>query len=1016
MAQIAPDTTLSIPSQVTVEDNIYTIEGGVEVGSNLFHSFEDFSVPTGAEAFFNNASTIDNILTRVTGGQISNIDGLIRANGTANLFLLNPNGIVFGENARLEIGGSFFASTAHRLELSDGSFFSATEPETPLLTVSVPVGVQLGNAPGSIDIRGSGLADRFELSNSGLSVKPGRSIALLGGNITLNGGIVSAPSGRVEIGGVLEGAVGFDEGLTFDYDSVSEWGDVQFLNRSSVVVPTSDLDNAPNTGIQIVGRQIALDGSQIATLTQNHQASGSVDIQASELLRLGGSIDIFPFSASIETQVSETATGNGGNLNVTSPRVEVGDGARIETLSFGSGNAGDVTVNADSIQIIGSAPSRGFIIDPIKIFEQTTNSRISSETFGGGEGGNVNVITHDLYFNNSGQIRTLTGSEANGGTINVNARDLSAENSAPLNPFVSSGISSLTTDTGIGGDINVTTQRATLQDGAQISARTLSAGLGGSVRVRASESIAARGVSPTFSFILSGVFADVLGSGDGGTLSVTAPQLTLSEGGGMTSFVLSQIAGSTLPGGGLGNAGDVNIVADSIELLGVSPLNPENFTQMGSVTFGVGDAGDVRVSARQIQLRDGAVLVSSVVSSVSIWGDPVDRAGTGNSGQLHVDVSESLEVFGTNPVLASATFVGTQTFGIGSAGDFTLNTDRLLLRDGGSLGSFTSATGNAGQIQVNASEIVIRGRGQNGFRASTLAATAFEPDESLQQAFFIPDIPTGNTGNVTIQTDRLILEDGGGINVRHDGIGNAGRLDIDASEIVIGRDARITATTAFGVGGDVALHARESLQLHDNGTIALSALGDVGNGGNLSIEAGTISLLDRNTIQANALRGSGGNIRIATEGIFTSPQSSITASSQLGIDGIVEITQPTVDTRAAFVQLNNTPIDPTTQIVSACGVARDNSFIVTGNGGLPPDPTAVLRGQTVWVDTRLSDEIELSSSGEISADEIEESSIDSPPVEATGWKRHENGLVELVVTSSTQQENRRVRSPCHRDL
>jgi len=194
MAQIAPDTTLSIPSQVTVEDNIYTIEGGVEVGSNLFHSFEDFSVPTGAEAFFNNASTIDNILTRVTGGQISNIDGLIRANGTANLFLLNPNGIVFGENARLEIGGSFFASTAHRLELSDGSFFSATEPETPLLTVSVPVGVQLGNAPGSIDIRGSGLADRFELSNSGLSVKPGRSISLLGGNITLNGGIVSAPS------------------------------------------------------------------------------------------------------------------------------------------------------------------------------------------------------------------------------------------------------------------------------------------------------------------------------------------------------------------------------------------------------------------------------------------------------------------------------------------------------------------------------------------------------------------------------------------------------------------------------------------------------------------------------------------------------------------------------------------------------------------------------------------------------------------------------------------------------
>ncbi|MES1026675.1 filamentous hemagglutinin N-terminal domain-containing protein [Gloeocapsa sp. BRSZ] len=263
-AQIIPDATLNNNSKVTVIDNADIITGGTVVGGNLFHSFEQFSVPTGKAAYFNNDLSIQNIISRVTGSSISNIDGILQANGTSNFFLINPNGITFGPNASLNIEGSFLASTANSLNFADGSQFNATKSQPmPLLTISVPVGLQFSTNPRPIQVNGYGHSQLIFVavgspiygsgqSSSGLKTSPGKTIALVGEPVTLDGGILTAPSGRVEIGSVASGLVNLslaDTGLFLNYDNIQDFKDI-YLNNQALV----DASGLINGNISLQGK------------------------------------------------------------------------------------------------------------------------------------------------------------------------------------------------------------------------------------------------------------------------------------------------------------------------------------------------------------------------------------------------------------------------------------------------------------------------------------------------------------------------------------------------------------------------------------------------------------------------------------------------------------------------------------------------------------------------------------------------------------------------------------------
>jgi filamentous hemagglutinin family protein len=621
-AQVIPDG--SLPTVVSSLDNInFAIELGSRNGMNLFHSFSQFSIPTGGSAVFKHPTDVQNIFSRVTGGTGSNIDGLIQAQGGASLFLLNPNGIVFGPNATLNIGGSFLGTTASRIQFADGVAFDAMNP-TPLLSVSVPIGLQMGSNPGSIQVNGNGhrlvspsttITPYFPTGPiGGLNVQTGKTLALVGGSINLLGGGLTAEGGRVEIGSLGSSeTVALETGSPrwiFNYDATQRFSDIMLSGRSIV-----DVSGIGAGSIQVQGQRVSLtDGSVLFVQNRGVTPAGDIQIRADSLNVVGG----FAGGNIRSSVINETLLGNSGNISVTARQINLIDGGSLFSRSFGIGSSGNIDINArESFKIAG------FLLENPELASAIGTISFSPLLTGGS--GMITISTPTLSLAQGGLISATTFGNAAAGNVNITADRIDV---ADRNPnFFPSTISSSTFGLGNAGSISINTRSLELRNEGSINTASYSNGDAGSLTINSSESIEvgkqsniSSGVSPNSPAVTAALNLPLQPRGNAGSVMITSPIVTVRDQG---LIVVSNT--------GLGNSGKVSIAATQIML--------DQQAQITAATqSGVG--GDVILKSQSLVLRQGSAITATA-------------GGSSNGGNIAIDVPV-IAGLGNSDIIANA--------------------------------------------------------------------------------------------------------------------------------------------------------------------------------------------------------------------------------------------------------------------------------------------------------------------------------------------------------------------------
>ena len=984
-SNITPDNSLgNEASQINENINIKGIpstlvEGGAKRGQNLFHSFSEFNIDEGRGAYFLVPdNVIQNVLTRVTGNNPSNILGILGtisdrnfSPSNANLFLINPNGIVFGQNASLDLSGSFVGTTANAVGFGNTGLFSATNPQPSGLLTVAPSAFLFNQINKAASIQNNSVADvglnpSTLFTPRGLRVADGKSLLLLGGDINFDGGGLVALGGKVELAGYSDiGTVNLNQdrnNLSLSFDDAVKKSDITLTNGAGVLVNAFGGGNiAINAGNLEITKQSQLLAGIAPGIDSPNIKAGNIDINITEAITLKN-------NSFIRNLVPPQTNGQGGDISAIAKKLELDSGGQIATITFGKGKGGNLTVDAREVQIIGGNNNSLFISGLGAFAEQDSSA----------DAGNLTIKTDNLLVKDSAAVFSGTFGSGNGGKLTVDAEYIKITGRTK-DGLISSTISTsaLLNSSGNAGDLNIKTNVLVVEDGGQII--TLSEkGKSGNLTVEAQD---IQLIGETKNTTQPNILAATSGydsKDDAGKINIKTNTLLVTNG--------AQINVSSF---GDGNVGQIIIEAQDMRVIGQGERTfSALYASLDSQSAGNGN-GLISIKTSSLLLKDGAQL------NINTWGQ-------GNAGKLVVEAKD-IQIIGTSlPVESydiknsSGLFARSQNPSTGDGGEIIVKTDSLLLKDAGMISTNTFGPGKGGNVFIDAKNIEIIGKSFDNDYSSSISGLAQSEQSS------------GNGGDLTVRTDNLLIKDGGLITTESQGTGKAGNINLNVKNSLNLDNGEILTQAREAGGGNINVTVGKNIFFRNNSNIKTTLSTTTGSGGDINLSANAIVALEDSDILAFATEGSGGNITFNTRVFLSNPLYRLTSqtadretlealdgNNRVDINASGGVSAGTISgvLDANFLQdslseLAENPIDSEALIASSC-VVRSNqtngTFFITGQSNLSYRPGDAISSQYSAVEVqRIKDDSE-------AAKPIIKWEIGQPVVEPSGIYRLANG-------------------------
>jgi filamentous hemagglutinin family protein len=935
-----PDKTLG--TQVSGNGNNFNITGGLNRGQTLLHSFTDFSIPTGGAANFNNPAGIRDIITRVTGRGFSDLNGTLNSNG-ANFLLINPNGVVFGPNARLNVGKAFAASTANGVDLVDGQggrYTFGTNPngDAPLLKINPNVFFNPSQLNMGASVPGNpGIVNYGKLQTNNDS----QYIGLIGGGVGLIGGKIIAPGGKVELAGLSQaGGIGFSFNQGVQFPANVERGNVVLVTKGTSPSVINVQSAGGGGSVDIFAKDITLRGTGTQIATGISAGSSSPTTTAGDIkLDATGKIELS--EADIFNQVAFGGVGKAGNIEINTRNLSLTNGGALTSSTFGTGDAGNVKITASGDVFFDGTLNQGN--KDTTSTTGTTGAFSTLEKGGEGKGGNVEIInTRNLSLTNGAQLQASTKGKGDAGNVKITDTDkISVDGTPNKNGFSSSVFSTVEPKAvGNGGNVEIiNTRNLSLTNGGQIQASTKGTGDAGNVKITATDKISFDGIDKNGlrSGALSTVAPKVVGNG--GNIEVKTGNLSVTNGGALNTSTK-----------GKGNAGNVKITATGdISFDGEKGgLSSATFSEVGQ--GGVGQGGNIEINTRNLFLTNGGALVASIrekgtgnagnvkitaTGDISVDGTPnknglssavfstientvegkggnieintrnlsltnggqiqASTKGKGDAGNVKITDTDKISVDGTPNKNGFSSFVSSKVEpnAVGNGGDVEIiNTRNLSLTNGGILQANTLGKGDAGNVRIKVTDnISFDGFNKNRIRSGAFSSVGFSEEKKEG---------VGKGGNVEIKTRNLSLTNGGQLQASTFGEGDAGSVKIKDTDNISfdGTSGAFSAVApkAVGKGGNVEIDTR-NLSLTNGGRLLASTFG-TGDAGNIFLNANTI-ILNKGGIGSQSASSTGGNINISTKDYLLLRNTSVIStnsgsSGKNGNGGNITISSPLI--------------------------------------------------------------------------------------------------------------------------